>query len=59
VPVTVNGVYLFRSRQYPTSSGLCVNYARAKVLAADPAAGTARLAIVINRSCDDERLQDD
>jgi hypothetical protein len=59
VPVTVNGVYLFRSRQYPTSGGLCVNYARAKVLAADPAAGTARVAIVINRNCDDERLQDD
>lgn len=59
VPVTVNGVYLFRSRQYPTQGGLCVNYARAKVLAADAAGGTARLAIVINRNCDDERLQDD
>lgn len=59
VAATVNQVYLFRSRQYPTSSGLCVNYARAKVLSTDAAAGTARVAIVINRNCDDERLQDD
>ena len=59
VPVTVNQVYLFRSRQYGTSGGVCVNYARAKVLATDVAAGTARLAIVINRNCDDERLQED
>jgi hypothetical protein len=59
VPVTVNAAYLFRSRQYPTQTGLCVNYARAKVLSVDVAAGTARVAIVINRNCDDERLQDD
>jgi hypothetical protein len=59
VPVTVNGVYLFRSRQYPTQGGLCVNYARAKVLAVDATAGTAKVVVVINRNCDDERLQDD
>lgn len=59
VPVTVNGVYLFRSRQYPTQGGACLNYARARVLAVDVAAGTVRLAIVINRNCDDERLADD
>jgi hypothetical protein len=59
VAVIVNQVYLFRSRQYPTSGGLCVNYARAKVLSTDAAAGTARVALVINRNCDDERLQDD
>jgi hypothetical protein len=59
VPVTVNAVYLFRSRQYPTQGGLCVNYARAKVVAVDAAAGTAQVAVVINRNCDDERLQED
>lgn len=59
VAVTVNGVYLFRSRQYSASGGLCVNYARAKVLAVDAAAGTARMALVVNRNCDDERLRDD
>lgn len=59
VPVTANAVYLFRSRQYPTQGGLCVNYARAKVISVDAAAGTAKVAVVINRNCDDERLQED
>lgn len=59
VPATMNGVYLFRSRQYAASGGVCVHYARAKVLATDAPAGTARVAIVINRNCDDERLQED
>jgi hypothetical protein len=59
VAVTLNTTYIFRSRQYPTQGGLCVNYARAKVVAVNPAAGTAQVAIVINRNCDDERLRDD
>ncbi|HEX6373948.1 MAG TPA: hypothetical protein VF006_33780 [Longimicrobium sp.] len=59
VPVSLNAVYYLRSRQYPSQAGLCVNYAKAKVLALDAAAGTAQLAIVINDNCDDERLEDD
>lgn len=57
VAATAGGVYFFRSRQYPTGlGGICVNYAKAKVLEVDPAAGTVRLAIVLNDNCDDERL---
>lgn len=59
VPVTVGGTYYFRSRQYPSQRGTCVNYARARVVAMDAAAGTARVAIAINDNCDDERLRDD
>lgn len=59
VAVTLNGVYLLRSRQYPSTAGLCVNYAKLKVLAVDAAAGTAQVAIAINDNCDDERLEDD
>ena len=57
---TLNGVYFFRSRQYPASSGqLCVNYAKARILELNAAAGTARVALVINDNCEDERLEDD
>ena len=59
VAVSVNATYLLRSRQYPQSGTLCVNYAKAKVLEVDAAAGTARLAIVVNDNCDDERLEED
>lgn len=59
LPVTADAVFLLRSRQYPQSGSLCVNYAKAKVLAVDEAAGTAEVAIVINDNCDDERLEDD
>lgn len=59
LPVTVDAVFLLRSRQYPQSGALCVNYAKARVLAVDEAAGTAEMAIVINDNCDDERLEDD
>lgn len=59
VAVAVNNVYYLRSRQYPTSSGLCVNYAKAKIMAVDAAAGTAQVALTINQNCDDERLVDD
>jgi hypothetical protein len=59
VAATLGGVYFFRSRQYPSQAGLCVNYAKAKVLALDAAAGTAQVALAINDNCDDERLKDD
>lgn len=59
VPVGVDAVFLLRSRQYPQSGTLCVNYAKAKVLEVDEAAGTVRLAVVVNDNCDDERLEDD
>lgn len=60
VAATQGGAYFMRSRQYPTSSGqLCVNYAKAKLLSLDAAAGTAQVAIVLNDNCDDERLKDD
>lgn len=60
VPATQNGVYFMRSRQYPNTAGaLCVNYAKARLLAVDAAAGTAQVAIVLNDNCDDERLEDD
>ena len=60
IPATPGGVYFMRSRQYPNSNGtLCVNYAKAKLLALDAAAGTAQVAIVLNDNCDDERLEDD
>lgn len=58
-PVSVNSVFYLRSRQYPSQAGLCVNYAKAKVLALDAAAGTAQVALAINDNCDDERLEDD
>jgi hypothetical protein len=59
VAVTADAVFLLRSRQYPQSGTLCVNYAKVRVLAVDEAAGTAEVAIVVNDNCDDERLEDD
>jgi hypothetical protein len=60
VAAGVGSTFFFRSRQYPTQAGtLCVNYAKAKVLAVDLAAGTARLALTQNENCDDERLEED
>jgi hypothetical protein len=60
VPATQGGVYFLRSRQYPNSNGtLCVNYAKAKLLSLDAAAGTAQVAVTLNDNCDDERLKDD
>lgn len=57
--VTVGATYFFRSRQYPVQTVLCVNYAKAKVIAMDVAAGTARIALTQNDNCDDERLTED
>ncbi len=59
VAATAGATYFFRSRQYPVQAVLCVNYTKAKVLAVDVAAGTARMALTRNRNCDDERLADD
>lgn len=59
VPVTLNGVYLLRSRQFASSTLLCVKYAKIRVLEVNQAAGTVRMSLVINEGCDDERLSDD
>ncbi len=59
LPVTLNGVYLLRSRQFLSGSALCVKYAKLQVLEINQAASTVRFAIVINEGCDDERLTDD
>jgi hypothetical protein len=59
VAAAVGATYFFRSRQYPLQTVLCVNYAKAKVLAVDVAAGTARMVVTQNNNCDDERLADD
>lgn len=59
IPVTANGVYFIRSRQFSSTGIVCVKYAKLKVLALDVAAGTVRFATVINEGCDDERLADD
>jgi hypothetical protein len=59
VPVTANGVYLVRSRQFTSSQVLCVKYAKMRVLELNAAAQTVRVAVVINEGCDDERLADD
>lgn len=59
VPVTANGVYLLRSRQFNSSNVLCLKYAKMRVLEVNAAAQTVRVALVINEGCDDERLADD
>lgn len=59
VPVTANGVYLLRSRQFTSSGVLCVKYAKMRVLELNAALQTVRVAVVINEGCDDERLADD
>lgn len=59
VPVTLNGVYLLRSRQFLSGSSVCVKYAKLRVVEINQAASTVRFAVVINEGCDDERLTDD
>jgi hypothetical protein len=59
LPIAVNGVYFIRSRQFSGGGIACVRYAKLRVLELDAAAGTARIALVINVGCDDERLTDD
>jgi hypothetical protein len=59
VPVTPNGVYLVRSRQFTSSGIICVKYAKMRVLEVNAAASTVRVAVLINEGCDDERLADD
>ena len=60
-PVTLSQgqVLYLRSRRFSSGLGACVKYARAKVVELDAAAGTARLAIVVNDNCTDERLVED
>lgn len=59
VPVTLNGVYLVRSRQFISNGVVCVHYAKMRVLEVNTALPTVRVAVVINEGCDDERLADD
>jgi hypothetical protein len=58
VLVTAGATYFLRSRQFSGNGLVCVKYAKLKVVTVDPAAGTARFAMVINDGCDDERLAD-
>ena len=59
VVLVQGGAYTFRTRQYTGQFGECFNYGKLQVLNLDPAAGTARLNVVVNANCDDERLTDD
>lgn len=59
-PVAVGTTWYMRSRQFPSTVGsICLKYAKAKALEVDAAAGTLKLALVLNDNCDDERLEDD
>lgn len=59
VALSQGQVLFLRSRRFSSGLGTCVKYAKATVVALDPAAGTARLAVVVNDNCADERLVDD
>lgn len=59
VPVTENGVYLLRSRQFSGNGLACVKYGKMRVLEVNEADATVRVALVINEGCLDERLADD
>lgn len=59
VVLAQGGAYTFRTRQYRTDFGECFNYGKLQVLNLDPAAGTARLFVLVNGNCDDERLTED
>jgi hypothetical protein len=59
VVLVQGGAYTFRTRQYTGQFGECFNYGKLQVLNLDAAAGTARLHVVVNGNCDDERLTDD
>lgn len=58
VALEVGRVYFVRSRTYGQVGVRCVNYAKIQPLAVNPAAGTARLAVVSNGVCNDRRLTD-
>ncbi len=51
--------YTYRTRQYQSAVGPCFNYGKLKVLALDPAQGTASVQALVNLNCDDERLTAD
>lgn len=59
VTLVQGAAYTFRTRQYRTDFGECFNYGKLQVVSLDPAAGTARLFVMVNANCDDERLTDD
>lgn len=58
VTIAVGSTFTFRSRQFATTYGVCFNYGKLAVAALDPAAGTARLKLLVNVNCDDPRLTD-
>ena len=59
-PVAAGTVWYLRSRQFPAPTGqICLKYGKARVLEVNAAAGTVKLAVVLNDNCDDERLEDD
>lgn len=58
VPLQEGRLYFARSRSYSQFGVNCVNYSKIQPLAVRPAAGTVRLAIVTNTSCNDRRLTD-
>lgn len=51
--ISQGSVYTFRTRY---RSNQCFSYGKMRVVALDAALGTARLDVVVNRNCDDERL---
>lgn len=58
-PIAAGATYVLRSRQYGgQAGGVCVKYAKLKVVEMDAAAGTARFAVAVNENCEDERLDD-
>ncbi|MBB4635747.1 hypothetical protein [Longimicrobium terrae] len=57
VTLTTNAAYMLRS-QYSNGFSSCGGYAKAKVLELNTAQATAKLALVLNDRCDDERLTD-
>jgi len=60
IPISVGNVFAVRSRQYSTGLGFaCTAFGKLKVVSVDAVAGTAKLAVIANAGCDDERLTAD
>lgn len=58
VRLELGRVYFVRSRTYGQVGVRCVNYAKIEPLELNAAAGTARLAVASNGTCNDRRLAD-
>ena len=59
VVLVLGAAYTYRTRQYQSPVGPCFNYGKLRVLALDPAQGTASIQALVNTNCDDERLTAD